>query len=140
MGIILVVAVVTCARCLAVLFSLLMTAGAGKAQVGTFQWEIRLMMIEGVGVEVDNICIASNMFGMAGLTGPFFDIFYAAMESAVSIDIRRDLLMAFETTFFLCVFAERLVAFLALGFILCVVAYHLARHNQGFQAGGGGCL
>lgn len=139
MGIVLVVAVVTCRRCIAVLFAFFMAAGACESQVCTFQGKIGLMVVEGVRVEVDNISISSNMLGMAGFTGPFFDVFYAAVESALFLDIRRDLLVAFEAAFFLRVLAERFVAFFTLCFIFCMVAYHLARHDQGFQAGGGGC-
>ena len=139
MGIVLVVAVVTCRRRITVLFPFFMAAGACESQVCAFQRKIGLMMVEGVRVEVDNISIASNMLGMAGFTGPFFDIFYAPVESSLFLDIRRDLLVAFETPFFLRVLAERLVAFFTLGFIFGVVTYHLARHDQGFQAGGGGC-
>lgn len=138
MGVVLVVAVVTCRRRITVLFPFFMAAGARESQVCAFQWKIGLMMIEGVRVEVDNISIASNMLGVAGFTGPFFDIFYAPVESSLFLDIRRDLLVAFETPFFLRVLAERLVAFFTLGFIFGMVAYHLARHDQSFQAGGGG--
>ena len=133
MGIVLMVAVVTCRRRIAMLFSLFMATGARESQVCAFQGEVGLTVIEGVGVEVNYVGIASNMIGMAGFTGQFFDVFYTAMESALLLDIRRDLLVANEAPVFLRVLAERLVAFFALGFIFGVGTHHLARHDQCFH-------
>ena len=55
------------------------------------------------------------------------------------IYVRRDLLVAVEAQMFLCGFLEGFVALLALGFIFGVSAHHLARHDQGLQAGCGRC-
>jgi hypothetical protein len=93
------------------------------------------MMIKGIRIEMDDIRIASYMFGMAGLARQLADVFYTAVKSLMIFYIRRYLLMAVEAKMLLCGFFEGFVALLALGFIFGMGAHHLARHDQRFQAG-----
>lgn len=53
--------------------------------------------------------------------------------------VRCYLLVTVEAQMLLRGFFERFVALLALGFIFGMTTYHLARHDQRFQAGCGGC-
>ena len=135
--VILVMAVVACRRRVTVFGVLLVAAGAGQPHMRAFQGEIGLMVVKGIRVEMHDIAVASYMFGMACLARHFLNIIDAAVKSSLILDIRGNFLMAIEAEIFLRVFAERFVALLAFGFIFGMIADHLARHDQGFQAGCG---
>lgn len=132
-----VMTVIACRKRITVFGIFLMAAGAGKPQMGAFQRKIGLMMIECIRVEMHDVGIAPYMLGMACLAGQFVNIFNATVKSLVMFYIRRYFLMAVEAQMLLCGFFEGLMAFLTLGFILGMGAYHLARHDQRFQAGRG---
>ena len=103
--------------------------------MGALQRKIGLMVVECVRIKMDDIRIAADMFGVAGLAGDRVYLLNAAVIAAFRLNIRRYLFVAVKTQMFLCMFAEWFVAFLALCFVFGVSAYYFARHNQGFQTG-----
>ena len=133
--IILVVAVIASRRCIAMFLVLLMAAGACQTKMRAYQWKVRLTVIKGIRIEMDDVGVTPYMVGMAGLARQLFDIFNSAMESLLFLDISRDLLVTIEAKMFLGVLAERFMAFFALSLIFGVGFDYLARHDQGFKIG-----
>ena len=62
-----------------------------------FQREIGLMMIEGISIQMHDICVPSDMFRMAGFARCLINIFYAAVKSVLILDVCRHFLVACKT-------------------------------------------
>ena len=134
-GVIVVVAIVAGRGCVTMLGVLLVAAGAGQAPVRALQRKIGLTMVEGVGVEMDDIGVTTLVIRMADFAGRLIDIAYAAVKSPLVLDVRCYLLMAIEAQAVLHGLAEGLMTFLTGGFPFGMTGNHFARHDQGLQIG-----
>ncbi|MEJ2564440.1 MAG: hypothetical protein P8141_00485 [Gammaproteobacteria bacterium] len=91
------------------------------------------MVVEGIGVEMNNVGITPNMLCMARFARKSVNVSCVAVKSFTLLYVSCHFLMALETQAFLCGLFEGFVTLLALGFIFGMGVDHLARHDQGFE-------
>jgi hypothetical protein len=122
-----------CSRGIPILFLPAMTGFTTDNRVSAFERVIGFTMIKGLFIELDDICVAALVIGMA-MTAFGFRGIHMSMKTLRALYVCIDFFMTVSAKRALFLLAERLVTAIAFLFIFCMAFDNLARHHQGFHA------
>ena len=122
-----------CSRGIPILFFPDMTGFTTDARVSTFEKVIGFTVIKGFFIQLDDICDAALVIGMA-MTALGFRVIHMSMKTLRALYVCINFFMTVSTKRALFLLAERLVTFLTVFFVFCMPLYYLARHYQGFDS------
>lgn len=126
-------------RCGAILLALLVAVPAGLAGVPATQGEVGKVVIEGGGVELDDVRIASLVVGMATAAGLLSHLSGAAVKATPFEYVGTDVIVTFKAQArFLGSIAEGTVAVVTVVLEIRVSFDQGARHEQGLEGIGTG--
>ena len=109
------------------------TIAALSVHMTAQQREIRVLVVEVVFIQSDDVSVATLVIGVAPRTRRPARTPVLAVKAGTRIDIGRDFLVAVEAQFTLFAAFETQVAVGALFFVLGVSLYKFARHDQRFE-------
>ena len=93
-------------------------------------------VVECSAVKKHDICVSANVVGVTGFAGLILESRCSAMEAGARRNIVVNRFVAVAAQPVLGFFLKAGMATRALGLILCVPGYQLARHEQSLDIGG----